>query len=553
MPKADLYKITIADGKVMLRIPQQLVGADTADMDDIQAELHLMNVDYVPEHLLEIYNRTSGEFDFLADLETTDYTLQVELSEDEAEALINVIPPKVEEEPLTSERIIAVLREQNILQGISNEIINKIIAEKIYYEPTVVARGKSAVHGKNGYPELLFLPEKSRPAPGAHVNLQEFPALQKVEEGQELVRVETATMGQDGYTITGKLITASTGKQYRIRPGRNTSYNPEGTHIIATKSGVVCLHNDSISVEQIKIVDKVDATTGHLRFDGIVCIRGNVSDRVSVEAVRIDVSGSVGKARLRSLGEIRVAQSLKGTIVQCGSSLRANNMTDIQANVGEHVLVDDFVLNSKVFCGSTFQIASSNGYVSGGDLQAGSLIRLPNVGLPGAEEAKKAEKKTESSESQTVLEVGISLKNRKQFNDLEKQARSFLYALKDDLQEITSILNEIEESGWDDKKIEALSELETKANKNVLSAFADLRKREVHDEINDLNKITNGGAVFITGKIPAGTIINIRRSRFNVPASTTDKAYSLDENGIKFDSCKELLKSYQEYFFKMPT
>ena len=166
---------------------------------------------------------------------------------------------------------------------------------------------------------------------------------------------------------------------------------------------------------------------------------------------------------------------------------------------------------------------------------------------------RRLKKKTESSESQTVLEVGISLKNRKQFNDLEKQAREFLYALKDDLQEITSILNEIEKSGWDDKKIEALSELETKANKNVLSAFADLRKREVHDEINDLNKITNGGAVFITGKIPAGTIINIRRSRFNVPASTTDKAYSFDENGIKFDSCKELLKSYQEYFFKMPT
>ena len=127
-----------------------------------------------------------------------------------------------------------------------------------------------------------------------------------------------------------------------------------------------------------------------------------------------------------------------------------------------------------------------------------------------------------------------------------------MYALQDDLQEITSILNEIEKNGWDDKKIEALGELETKANKNVLSAFADLRKREVHDEINDLNKITNGGAVFITGKISAGTIINIRRSRFNVPASTTDKVYSFDENGIKFDSCKELLKSYQEYFFKMP-
>ena len=47
MPKAELYKISVADGKVMLRIPEQLVGAETADMDDIQAELHMMDVDYV--------------------------------------------------------------------------------------------------------------------------------------------------------------------------------------------------------------------------------------------------------------------------------------------------------------------------------------------------------------------------------------------------------------------------------------------------------------------------------------------------------------------------
>ena len=52
----------------MLRIPEQLVGAETADMDDIQAELHMMDVDYVPEELLDIYNRTSGEFEFLTDV-----------------------------------------------------------------------------------------------------------------------------------------------------------------------------------------------------------------------------------------------------------------------------------------------------------------------------------------------------------------------------------------------------------------------------------------------------------------------------------------------------
>jgi len=552
MAKAELYKITINDGKVMLRVPQQLVGAETASMDDIQAELHLRNLDYVPEQLLEIYNRTSGEFDYLADVETTDYTLQIELSKDESRAYVNIIPPSEEGDPLTMELIIAALEGKNIFQGISSKNIKNIIADKIFYEPVLVASGKSVVHGKNGYPELLFLPEKSRPALGTVVKLEEVTVLQKVEEGQELVRLMSATMGENGYTITGKLITAKSGKQYRIRPGRNTRYNSEGTHMIASKSGVVCLNNDSISVEKIKVVDKVDASTGHLRFDGIVKIRGNVADRCIVEAVRIDIGGSVGKARLRSLGEIRVAHGIKGAIVQCGRSLHTSDMTDTQANVGEHLLVDDFVLNSKVFCGSTLQITAPYGYVYGGVLQAGNLILLPNVGLPGTKETKSVKVSEENIEPHTILEVGITTNNRKQFNELQKMTDSALQSLQDNLTEIDTILEQLEAGGWDEEKIETLSEFETKAEKNVISAFTNLRKRESHIEIKDLNRISNGGVVFITGKILNGTAINVRRSRFNVPVTTTDKAYSFDENGIKFNSCKELLKNYQQYFFRMP-
>ncbi|MED5515760.1 MAG: FapA family protein [SAR324 cluster bacterium] len=552
MPKADLYKISITDGKVLLRIPQQLIGAETANIDDIQAELHLMGVDYIPEKLQDIFERTSGEFDFLTDIKTTRFTLQIELSRGEEKAYLNIIPPMEEDEPLTLEFIIRELKEKNILQGIKNKTIEKMIAEKIYYEPLIIASGKETVKGRDGFPELLFLPEKLRPAPGTKVNLREVPVLQKVQEGQELIRIETATMGEDGYTITGKLISSTPGKQYRIRPGRNTRYNPEGTHIIATKSGVVCINNDNISVEKLKVIEKVDASTGHVRFDGIVSIRGNVSDRCSVEAVRIDIGGSVGKARLRSIGEIRVSQGLKGAVVQCGSTLLANNMTDTQASVGNHALIDEFVVNSKIYCGSTLEILSANGYVSGGVLQAGNLIRLPNVGAPGTDEPNEDGEFPEKELPQTILDVGISLKNRKQFNELEKLAQESLHFLQDDLEQINTILNELQKIGWDETKINTLTELESKANKNVSNAFSNLRKREVQDEINLLNKNTNGGVVFITGKIPAGTAINVRRSRYNVLSRTTDKAYSFGDNGIQAAPTKELLKLYQGHFLKLP-
>ncbi|HAF89051.1 MAG TPA: hypothetical protein DCG23_04665 [Deltaproteobacteria bacterium] len=552
MPKADLYKISITDGKVLLRIPQQLIGAETANIDDIQAELHLMGVDYIPEKLQDIYERTSGEFDFLTDFKTTSFTLQIQLSKGEEKAYLNIIPPMEEDDPLTLEMIIRELKEKNILQGIKNKTIEKMIAEKIYYEPLIVASGKETVQGRDGFPELLFLPEKLRPAPGTKVNLREVPVLQKVQEGQELIRIETATMGEDGYTITGKLISSTPGKQYRIRPGRNTRYNPEGTHIIATKSGVVCINNDNISVEKLKVIEKVDASTGHVRFDGIVSIRGNVSDRCSVEAVRIDIGGSVGKARLRSIGEIRVSQGLKGTVVQCGSTLLANNMTDTQASVGDHAMIDEFVVNSKIYCGSTLEILSANGYVSGGVLQAGNLIRLPNVGAPGTDEPNEDGEFPEKELPQTILDVGISLKNRKQFNELEKLAQESLHFLQDDLEQINTILEELQKIGWDETKINTLTELESKANKNVSNAFSNLRKREVQDEINVLNKNTNGGVVFITGKIPAGTAINVRRSRYNVLSRTTDKAYSFGDNGIQAAPTKELLKLYQGHFLKLP-
>jgi uncharacterized protein (DUF342 family) len=550
MPKAELYKISVADGKVMLRVPEQLIGAETADINEIQAELHLMDVDYIPEQLLDIYNRTSGEFDFLTDLKTTDFTLQIELSEDDSKAYLNVIPPQEEIEPLTLERVLAAFREKNVHQGIDREYIEKIITDRIYYEPALAASGKSPVNGANGHPELLFLPEKFRPSSDTTVSLRELPVLQKVTEGQELVRVEQATMGEDGYTITGRLITATSGKQFRIRPGRNTRFNAEGTHIIATKEGVVCLGNDSISVEKIKYMDKVDATIGRVRFDGIVSIRGNVSDRCSVEAVRIEIGGSVGKAQLRSLGDIRVTQGLKGAIVQCGGSLHAANMIDTQASIFDHAVVDEFIINSKVLCGSTLQINATDGYACGGVLQAGNLIRLSNVGLPEKKKNNKTPNKQDVS-PQTIIEVGISLKNRKQFNELEKRARESLYDLQDDLSEITSYLEDLEKSGWDEDKISALGELEEKANKNVLSAFSDLRKREAQDEINELNKITGGGVVFITGRIPAGTAINVRRYRYNVRSDIKDKAFSFSENGIQTSSCRELLKDYQKYFFEI--
>ena len=110
-------------------------------------------------------------------------------------------------------------------------------------------------------------------------------------------------------------------------------------------------------------------------------------------------------------------------------------------------------------------------------MNAGNLILLPNVGLPGTKETKSGKVSEENSEPHTILEVGITTNNRKQFNELEKLTDTSMDSLQDNITEIDTILEQLEDGGWDEKKIETLSEFETKAEKNVISAFTNLRKQ----------------------------------------------------------------------------
>ena len=42
--KKELYKLAVVDDRLLLRVPPQLVGAEVANLDDIQRELHIMDV-----------------------------------------------------------------------------------------------------------------------------------------------------------------------------------------------------------------------------------------------------------------------------------------------------------------------------------------------------------------------------------------------------------------------------------------------------------------------------------------------------------------------------
>ena len=132
MAKAELYKISISDGKILLRVPPQLVGAEIPDLDEIQTDLHVMGADYLPETLLEVFENTSGNFEYLCDEKTTEFIVLVEMNEDESQVFLNIVPPQEPAQPVTMARCLDALKEQGIQQGIDKDTIQRMINEQVY-------------------------------------------------------------------------------------------------------------------------------------------------------------------------------------------------------------------------------------------------------------------------------------------------------------------------------------------------------------------------------------------------------------------------------------
>ena len=218
---------------------------------------------------------------------------KIELTKDESAVYLNIVPPKIEEEPLTEERIYAALKEKGIYQGVLEENIQKMISEKIYYEPTMIACGRIPSTARTVTRKSSSSPKRTGLLRRSQFNLREIPMLQEVKAGDELIKMIPSTAGEDGFTITGKVIGATAGREFKIFPGRNTRFNEERTHIIATSDGVLCQLGEYLSVE------KYMWSTRLMPAPGMCVSTGNQSPReyfrpIQCRRVRIEVGGTVG-------------------------------------------------------------------------------------------------------------------------------------------------------------------------------------------------------------------------------------------------------------------
>jgi uncharacterized protein (DUF342 family) len=225
---------------------------------------------------------------------------------------------------ITVQQVTEALRRHGVREGIDMGDV-AAFATQPTVEPQVVAKGIPPTRGKDAVIEFKFEQEAQLQLPTDEeekIDWRDLVQIPTVKTGAELAIKHPAEPGKAGLSVTGAAITPAEPKDVQLRIGEGCEII-EDKKVVATRNGRPALVNGRIVVFPAFVLDKdVDLSSGNVRFDGDVVVKGNVDDNMAVEAGGgISIVGNANNALLRACGVIEVQGNVIGGVVRAGDLL----------------------------------------------------------------------------------------------------------------------------------------------------------------------------------------------------------------------------------------
>lgn len=436
-------------------------------------------------------------------IEENSATIQISVGINEMTATATLFPPKPGGYELTPEEIISEIQAQGVSYGILEDVVTRMADEKIEYKEIVVARAKQAVPGKDAEIKMYFEPNAEKTI---YKSIAEdkfdfkniVKNIQNVLKGDLICEKIPASPGEDGYTVTGKLIPAKKGVDRQILAGPNTELSPDGKFLRAVVDGHVVKKAGKIGVEPVKHINgDVGIKTGNITFVGSVVVHGSVLDGFSIKAKgNIEIRGSVGKCEIISDNDIYVAQGINGyyeALISAEGSVFSKFIENAKVFAGMSVIVDDHIYHSEVNADDAIVCFGHRAQIGGGTIRAANEINTRNLGTV--------------SYAETIVEVGIPPRLRIDLQEIMMQKKKTENSI-DDLKRDIATLNsqrKLRKNWTNDKeellknKIEVLAQQE-EILKNAIESIDEINKKlatiELNPKVAVKNKIYAGVKIY---------------------------------------------------------
>ena len=283
--------------------------------------------------------------------------------------------------------IYELLQEKEVDFGVDHDGIEVYAKGKTLFKDFEVAHGQRPVPGADGYVEYFFEKDRSggpRVKNDGSVDYKELDLFENVIPGKVLCRIHPPQEGIDGVDVQGKPVKAKAGKEAVIGCGNGTELSEDGTMILATKGGMVISNNGNVEIKEVFTVNgDVGPSTGNIRFNGAVVVKGNVLSDYSIFANGdIVINGYVESSILTSTGNVTIKNGVNG--MKKGMIKADGDVTTKFAEMAKIIVGGDFhfdyCINCDVRAVGSIIGKGKRASLMGGSYIAGQMINISTAG-----------------------------------------------------------------------------------------------------------------------------------------------------------------------------
>ncbi len=229
---------------------------------------------------------------------------------------------------LLKEDVNSYLQEKNIIYGIKEENINRLIKDN-ESSKILIAEGKEPVKGEDAHVIKTGLYKRH--------DIKDFTNIESFVKGDMIAYKVSAKTGEEGIDIYGNSIEPKSPKDIILRAGDGVIISKDGLKAVAQKSGRASFdeYNNIAKVSIISeyiIKGNVDKTTGNINYQGDLFITGNINDYFDINVSHnIQVGGNIANARIVSAnGNLKVRNNIIASYINLGNHLNPDLISDFK-------------------------------------------------------------------------------------------------------------------------------------------------------------------------------------------------------------------------------
>lgn len=527
---------TADDGLVLTVYAPEGSGKRVA-FEEVQAEIEKLGLKGIKwEDVKHVVDKANGHAAVIVPpkARTGDAQIFVEISDDQMNAKVTVLPPEAGGRPATLDRVRSTLATNGVVFGIREDLLQGLVAPMAamadtssVHEPveTLIAEGRPMVNGTDAYLEKYW-EKKAEPAPKAEgavenknerVDYRNLNTIDNVEKDAVICKLVPATLGSSGMTVTGREMVPNPGEDMVLKPGAGCKVDPvDKTQFIATETGQVVIKGDTIAVLALYEVNgDLTLKIGNVDFMGTVIIKGSVTGEYKVKAGQdVIIDGVLDGGEVQAGGKVQIKGGIIGqkTRVTADGNIDTKYIRNAYVESGGIISVVDTIQHSTVIA-SEKVVLTGRGMLQGGTTVAGWEVLAKEIGA--------------KSGVPTDIEVGEDPRLRDEMRRIEKESKTFMEQLdktKKGVQFLKDLSAKLGGKLPDDKK-DMLNKL-TRAQFTLLADLKKLQTRKTEIEQKEQQeKGKRRAKVGASGLIYPGTKITVSR---------VSKAISMEEKFTSF-------------------